>query len=148
MVWKSPEHFGGAIRYVGGRDTSPGTRSSARTDEDADEERVYLPTRIIITDINGDGFNDVIINKNPPESSRAFQNLKKYPSGKIEALAWNGLGLVPIWEGDRIEGTLADYQVRRYQNGENKLYVGVILNSGWAGKKSKKEAPVVTYLMK
>lgn len=147
-LWRSKDYFGGTTRYVGGKDKSAKTTSGLKTDEENDEVRVYLPTRMIIADINGDGFNDVIVNKNPPESSRAFQNLKKYPSGKIEALTWNGLGLVPVWEGDTIEGTVGDYQVRSYRNGETKLFVGVILNSDWLGRKSKAESTVVTYIMK
>ena len=122
-----------------------GSKPGFATEETAEQERVYLPTRIVVADLNGDANKDIVVNKNPPESSRAFQNLKKYPTGKIHALTWNGLGLVSIWEGDQIEGMVADYQLRMHKNGKSKLYVGLVLNTDWVDRSSKAESVILTY---
>ncbi len=126
VLWKSDDYYGGTTRYIGGTDNFGTARE---TDQDS-HKRIYIPSRIIAYDVNGDGKQDIIINKNLSSSSRLFENMKSYPAGEIHALTWNGLGLTEMWRTKKIDGYIVDYLLR--PNADKKgaeLMVGIILDS-------------------
>ncbi|MFA6898677.1 MAG: VCBS repeat-containing protein [Desulfurivibrionaceae bacterium] len=126
VLWKSDEFYGGTTRFIGGTDGFGSGKASSQ--EGA--TRIYIPSRIIVYDVNGDGKQDVIINKNLSSSSRLFENMKNYPSGEIHALSWNGIALSELWRTKKIDGYIVDYLLR--PNADKKgaeLLVGLILGS-------------------
>ena len=81
-------------------------------------------------DVNGDGQQDVIINKNLSTSSRLFENMKNYPSGEIHALSWNGIALSELWRTKKIDGYIVDYLLRPAADKKSaELLVGLVLGS-------------------
>jgi hypothetical protein len=101
---------------------------SARASEGP--ERIYIPSRIVVADVNNDGIKDIIVNKNLSTSSRLFQNMKNYPSGEIHALTWNGIALTELWRTRKIDGYIVDYLLRPKEgNSGAELLVGIILGS-------------------
>ncbi|NTW89192.1 MAG: VCBS repeat-containing protein, partial [Desulfobulbaceae bacterium] len=127
VLWKSDEFYGGTTRFIGGTGDFGAGKGSAQ--EGA--TRIYIPSRIIVYDVNGDGQQDIIINKNLSTSSRLFENMKNYPSGEIHALSWNGIALSELWRTRKIDGYIVDYLLR--PNADKKgaeLLVGLILGSG------------------
>jgi hypothetical protein len=153
LAWQSDDHFGGVTRYVGGEDDSK--YSAIDTDRESDgigmeekSERVYIPTRIIATDLNGDGIKDVLVNKNLSTASRLFKRIKNYPSGEIYGLTWDGLGLAELWRSRKINGYVADYQILPGKDGNPAtLFVAVILKSGWMGSFTTPESTVLMYTL-
>lgn len=134
-LWKSDEHFGGTTRFIGGKEIfgTGGTLPQRRDDaDDLDaENRVYIPSRIIITDVNQDGQQDVVLNKNLSTASRILKNLKRYPSGEIHALTWNGIALTELWRTRKIDGYIADYQLVPNKDASGaELFVGLVLRQG------------------
>lgn len=126
VLWKSDDFYGGTTRYIGGAEGFGAARESGQENS----ARIYIPSRIIAQDVNGDGQQDIIINKNLSTSSRLFENMKNYPSGEIHALTWNGLALSELWRTRKIDGYIVDYLLR--PNADNKgaeLLVGLVLNS-------------------
>ncbi|MBU2536827.1 MAG: VCBS repeat-containing protein [Proteobacteria bacterium] len=126
VLWKSDEFYGGTTRFIGGADAM----GAARTSNQESSTRIYIPSRIIAYDVNGDGQQDIIINKNLSTSSRIFENMKNYPSGEIHALSWNGLALSELWRTRKIDGYIVDYLLR--PNADKKsaeLLVGLIVSS-------------------
>lgn len=126
VLWKSDEFYGGTTRFIGGTgDFGVGKASSQES-----STRIYIPSRIIVYDVNGDGQQDIIINKNLSTSSRLFENMKSYPSGEIHALSWNGIALSELWRTRKIDGYIVDYLLR--PNADKKgaeLLVGLVLGS-------------------
>ncbi len=126
-LWKSDEYFGGTTRYIGedreDNDTRPG----------GSNERIYLPSRIIVRDMNQDGRVDVIVNRNPETATRAFRNLKDYPSGTIYCLTWNGMGLSELWRTRKISGYIADYQLLADPDSPDRyeLFIGAGIGGNW-----------------
>ncbi|MCK5230602.1 MAG: VCBS repeat-containing protein [Desulfobulbaceae bacterium] len=149
LLWKSDDYYGGTKSYIGDHSI----RKSRRMDEDA--ERIYVPSRIVVQDINRDGIQDVILNKNLSTSSRLFKRLKSYPSGEIHGLIWNGIGLAELWRTRKIDGYVADYQLRLRDVSEGEksssdgpdaiLYVGVVLRSGWMDAITSEESTMIMY---
>lgn len=127
VLWKSDEFYGGTTRYIGGA-PALGMAKSARASEGP--ERIYIPSRIVVADVNNDGIKDIIVNKNLSTSSRLFQNMKNYPSGEIHALTWNGIALTELWRTRKIDGYIVDYLLRPKEgNSGAELLVGIILGS-------------------
>ncbi|MFQ6757468.1 MAG: VCBS repeat-containing protein [Deltaproteobacteria bacterium] len=126
VLWKSDEFYGGTTRFIGGTEAFGAAKASSQEGS----ARIYIPSRIIVYDVNGDGQQDIIINKNLSTSSRLFENMKNYPSGEIHALSWNGIALSELWRTRKIDGYIVDYLLR--PNADKKgaeLLVGLILSS-------------------
>ncbi|HIJ79767.1 MAG: FG-GAP-like repeat-containing protein [Desulfobulbaceae bacterium] len=125
ILWKSDDYYGGSTRFIGGRD---GLGLAAELDADKDLNRVYIPSRIIVRDLNHDGLPDILINKNLSSASRVFKNMKSYPAGEIHALTWNGIALAELWRTQKIDGYIVDYLLSpNPDNTKAELLVGIIL---------------------
>lgn len=142
-LWKSDDFFGGTNRFIGGRKPL----EEQRADETGDYEgRIYIPSRIVIADLNKDGIVDVLINKNLSSSSRLFKNMKNYPSGELHALTWNGIALTEIWRTRKIDGYIADYLLRPDKKEPTaELLVGLVLRQGDMDLLSSKNSTVLMY---
>ncbi len=145
LLYKSDDHFGGTTRFIGGQ-KALGMVDSARKE---DLGRVYVPSRIIIADVNLDGLPDVIVNKNLASASRVLTNAKTYPSGEIHALTWNGIGLTELWRTRKIDGYVADCQLRYLDDDHNAaLYIGIVLSTGAFDSFSGQDSTVLRYHLK
>lgn len=97
--WKSEEGFGGSekdLRFIG-------------ADRSESDNRMFLPQRIYIVDSNRDNKNEVLVVKNEAFTGTLFKNYRRYSSGVFQALTWDGLGLVPLWQTQKISGYISDY---------------------------------------
>ena len=147
-LWISDDHYGGTTKYIGEvqKLIDP---SHEKTGMDYDEtvlDRIYIPSRILITDINNDGMQDVVINKNLSTASRVFRNYKSYPSGEIHGLTWNGIALTELWRTRKIDGYIADYQLKMNEDQQGgQLFVGLILRGKGMDFMSSKRSTVLTY---
>ena len=153
-VWKSDERFAGTKRFIGGEPTMRRESNPFANDEvDAVGERfkrIFLPSRILVTDVDNDGADDIIINRNPESLSTVAQNLIQYPSGTLVGLKWNGIGLEELWRTKKIGGYVVDYQVKSLalpsvSPQENELFVGMILDSGSLNPLASEQTTVVIY---
>ena len=127
VLWKGDEFYGGTTRFIGGTEALGASKAIGQEGSD----RIYIPSRIIVYDVNNDGQQDVIINKNLSTSSRLFTNMKNYPSGEIHALSWNGIALSELWRTRKIDGYIVDYLLRPNPDKKGaELLVGIMLNTG------------------
>lgn len=150
LLWQSDDFFGGSLRYLGGNvmgaRRSGGDKNPVMEQADRSQDKTYIPTRIIIADINNDNLPDVVVNKNLSTASRVLKNMKSYPSGEIHGLVWSGIGLSELWRTKKIDGYVASYDFRRPVGADQaQLYVGLIMNSGWLDMLSAKESTVLIY---
>ncbi len=137
LLWESTDKFGGSSRYIGedkahlrkGLDLNSAT--SPDTDPTPDTQRLYVPARLLVTDLDGDGKGDVVVNKNISVASRVMKQYKKFPSGELHIMSWNGLGLVDLWTTRPIDGYIAEYQIDRSIEGMPRLLVALALRSGF-----------------
>jgi TolB-like protein len=120
-LWRSTVRYGGTNNYY----ETLRKKVDAYRPQDSPPWRVYIPARILTKDLNGDGINEVIINKN--YSSGIFERLRTFESGEVYCLIWEEDNLVPQWKTKEIKGYISDYQLKDADNdGEEELVVAVI----------------------
>ncbi|MDP2106422.1 MAG: FG-GAP-like repeat-containing protein, partial [Desulfobulbaceae bacterium] len=153
LLWTSDDYFGGTTRFIGG--DSPEDMNKDLEHGRYEGEKIYIPARIVIRDMNNDGLPDVIINKNLSSASRILSRVRSYPSGEIHCLTWNGISLTELWRTRKIDGYISDYQLGQVQTEaakdgkglsiKSELNVGVILNSGGLNILSNADSAVLTF---
>jgi TolB-like protein len=137
FIWKSKENFGGTLNFY---ETLKKKEEVYRGGE-APPWRVYIPGRILVKDLDGDGVNEVIINRNHSAGIKLLQKLRSFESGEIHNLIWDETGLTTNWKTRELNGYISDYQVKDVSNsGENELVVALVESprSGMMEKGSSK----------
>jgi hypothetical protein len=120
VVWSSGEHFGGAnVHYV-------------KPKEDPELENIqYLPTRLMVSDIDSDGKNELITTDNEELAGRFLSSFRKFTNSRMKILSWNGLGLVEEWSSEKISGHISDFNTGDFDNdGIDELVASVIMKDG------------------
>jgi TolB-like protein len=151
VIWKSQERFGGTKRYIGGDpDIKPGTNPTRAEIVDGVGElykETYVPSRILVTDVDGDGMDDIIVNRNPDTLTVVVPRMIQYTSGTMVGLRWTGLGLEEMWRTRKIDGYVVDYQVgsRPAEEEMDELFIGVVLNTGTFESLMGDQSTVVIY---
>jgi hypothetical protein len=111
LIWVSSEDYGGSRNFIG---PSPSTvdlmqKQNISEEAEADRETSYVPTRILVADINDDGRQDVIVGKNKLVSTKWLSNTREYNGGSVSCLTWRDSGLRELWRTNNISGYIADY---------------------------------------
>lgn len=153
-LWVSDDFFGGTTRFVGGQSFDEINKDLEHGRGD-DAPRIYIPARILISDVNNDGLPDVIVNKNLSSASRILSRVRSYPNGEIHALAWNGISLTELWRTRKIDGYIADYllgavKTEPAKDGKGQtisaeLNVGVVLNNSGFDLLNNASSAVLTF---
>jgi TolB-like protein len=155
VLWVSDDYYGGTSRYIGenydqvgrvGLDINSAHSSDAIGREDTGK-RLYIPTRLIVMDVNGDGKDDIIVNKNLSLASRHVENYKRFTSSEIHAMSWNGIALGQIWQTKKIDGYIPDFQFLPLPGQQNraKLFVSLVLSTGWTSSLTGGESTMLLY---
>lgn len=154
VIWKSQERFGGTKRYIGGDpNMKPGTNLTRADVVDGVGElykETYIPSRILISDVDEDGLDDIIVNRNPDTLTVVAPRLVQYTSGTMVGLKWNGLGLEEMWRTRKIDGYVVDYQVKSQAldlgpEETDELFIGIVLNTGTFDSLLGDQSTVVIY---
>jgi TolB-like protein len=120
-LWKSDDVFGGSNNYF---DLTLSQQQSTRV-----QYKPYINMRLLAYDINKKGKKELIVVKNHSTVGRVFQNLRAFTSSEIYDLEWNGMGFVENWKTKKIQGYVADYQIRDIDNDGNPDVVLLVITS-------------------
>jgi TolB-like protein len=91
----------------------------------------YLPMRILVADMDGDGKNEVLAAQNHEIAGGHLDQFRQYTKANFVALTWNGLGLAPEWSTDPFSGFIRDYALGDFDNdGKNELVAAVVQKEG------------------
>ncbi|RZB34440.1 MAG: hypothetical protein SRB1_00208 [Desulfobacteraceae bacterium Eth-SRB1] len=133
--WKSEDRFGGSENYI---DLDSAEKKSEF------EDRIYLPHRIFVTDLNQDGKTEVVVIKHSSISGRLFRRFRQYGSAQFESLSWNGLGLSENWHTRKVSGYICDYAIGDINNdGGLDLVAAIVSKRDVIGQKAK--SSIITY---
>ena len=124
-LWSTKQKYGGTINFYETKKKVDMTYRFGASGAPA--WRVYIPGRIVIKDLDGDGLHEVIINKNTTSGTRFFDRVRSFDGGEIYHLVWEDGTLATNWKTKEIEGYISDFQMKDVDNdGEEELVVAVI----------------------
>ncbi|MFT5700292.1 MAG: TolB-like protein [Desulforhopalus sp.] len=112
LLWVSSSSFGGSKTYIGpsqGTAVDEQSKTNLSVDEDADRELIFVPARILVTDVDNDGISEIVVNENKSGALGFFKRLRSYDGGTVVGLAWNGAELTEAWRTGRYKGYVVDY---------------------------------------
>ncbi|MDR1578117.1 MAG: VCBS repeat-containing protein [Deltaproteobacteria bacterium] len=135
-VWESSDGYAGTANFI----ALPTSREQAL-------QREYLPTRLIIDDIDADGTNEIIVAKNNQGGVPFMKNLRSFNSGVIEARKFTNLSLVPFFNSaNLLPGPAVDYALADFDNnGTKDLVVAVVIEPG-SGMLQDARSVIVGYI--
>ena len=99
LIWVSNDEFGGSKNYIGSRYLG----------SNMTKDRIFVPTRIIVADVNNDKKQEIIIGRNKRDTYSFFANMRSYSGGSISCLTWTGSSMSELWHTNLLPGLIADY---------------------------------------
>lgn len=119
QIWKSQKRFGASTNSII-------TKVMDRRYNQIDY--YYLPSPILIADLNKDQIPEVVVNRSPDYSRLMPEGIKHYESGEILSLSWDQLGLVENWKTREINGMVTSLRIADLDgNGVSELVASLIL---------------------
>ena len=112
LMWVSQKNFANSKIYIGpsqGGATGKTDTRNFTVDEDADRELIFVPARIIVTDINRDGKQEIIVSEGNKTGLSFFNRLRLYDSGAVVSLTWIDSAMVESWRTSNFRGYIAGY---------------------------------------
>lgn len=74
-------------------------------------EKFFIPTRIVVKDVSGDGVDDVVVGRNRMSLVRYMKQYRYFAGSSIIALGWQDKRLVPLWETHKLPDYLINSQL-------------------------------------
>lgn len=75
-------------------------------------EYYYVPSPILIMDLNKDGIAEIVVNRSPDTTSRFLpQGFKYYEAGEVVSYSWDQIGLVENWKTREVSGMVSSLRV-------------------------------------
>jgi hypothetical protein len=150
--WRSTESYGATENYievnVPARDIpqpiddlkGEGYRFAPIRNKPEGVNYLYLPSPVLLTDLNLDNRLEVIVNHNLPGFAQ-LTGSREYSKGEIISLTWGAGAMLENWKTGEIEGDITSLQVGDLNgDGIQELIVATIESSGinslWGGKSS------------
>jgi TolB-like protein len=131
-LWRGSNDFGKTNIYY---DIKKRRESDYRP-QGAPPMRVYIPGRILIRDLDGDGKSEVIVSNNQA-TMEMFERARSFEKGEIYSLYWDDGSLTTNWKTREIKGYINDFQIKDADNdGEEDLVVAVVEPGGMLDRKS------------
>lgn len=125
LMWVSKKNFGSSKIYLGpsrgGATSERGDQRNFSADEDAERDLIFVPGRIIVTDIDNDGKEEIVVSEGKstgPGFLRFFNTLRFYEKGAVVSMAWSGTSLVESWRTGNFRGYVAGYGFTLLEDGQ------------------------------
>jgi hypothetical protein len=122
--WKAEEELGGSDNYI----DRPTVRADSKGSALSVYRRIYLPPRIVVKDLDGDGIDDVTAVSNHFKGGGHIERTRPYDKGHVAGLVWDGMTLTQVWRTQDIPGYVADFQIKDVDNdGQNELVTASVI---------------------
>jgi TolB-like protein len=141
--WTSSERYGGSVDFLELQPT--GYMTTVGREEDMGKLRLYLPKRIFVQDLDGNGKQEVIVVQNHSLTGRLLGRVRHFNSGTIMSLSWDGLGLAENWRTRKISGYVSDYAVGDFDNDNNNELIAVVVASKGIPVLEKAKSAIISY---
>jgi len=136
-AWESDEIYGGSRLFfeAPNMDRTGSSTSITRTGMTV---KYHLPQRIHVSDIDGDGLNEIIVVKNYDGEGGIFSRMKAFKEGRIDCFSYDDIGVQPKWQTRNIAGYISDYVIGDLDNdGINEIVLSTVTKNKSAFNKGK-----------
>jgi hypothetical protein len=134
-AWESREEYGGTMVYL-----APQNYKGA-----GDRKREFLPTRLIIADIDGDGRNELLAAKNDRGGVPFMSNQRAFTSGVIQAFKYVNMSLSPFFRTRTLPGPAVDFQLVDFNNNGTLDLVVAVVTEQKSGLMQEGRSIIVAY---
>jgi hypothetical protein len=134
---KPSELFGGGGVTVDFEPSNIRDNAVANSGDDEEmTERRYVHPRLLITDVTGDGTQELVAVRNMQAGTKFFKNIAYYNKSKMLALQWGPTGFQIVWETPELEGYITDLFFGELGDGEGRVLIFALVRPGELGLSS------------
>jgi len=157
LTFVSEQDYGGSRNFFGPtQSATTSIKDMIGKGDDAKSERpmLFIPTRLLAVDLNGDGKQEIIVANNLRTTPKAMANFREYNGGNVVGLSWIETEMVEVWKTNRIEGYIADYNFLEpgkssaqppAGNGVSTLYITQVPDKHLFGLSLKSKSKLLRY---
>jgi hypothetical protein len=130
--WSSTDAYGGKYTWlISNQEYREGQRMSSTRVDPLPENLFFVPQRILLTDFDRDGRNEVLVVKNEDSTAGLMARVRTYQEGRFENLAWDNVGMRTVWRTRKFSGYISDYNIGDFNNdGTEEVVFAVVKKFG------------------
>ena len=127
-LWQSREYYGATNNTLTGK---PLTDYTGWSTVDTETEVYYIPSPLLLVDLNSDKRLEILANSNVSLSSRVLARQRKFSDGDIQSRIWTGDELLPLWKTRPLRGMVVSYRLADVDgDGQEELVAAAVLERG------------------
>jgi TolB-like protein len=113
VVWTGSGNYGYTSRFIG----------PAYAGEPGAQKNLQVPTRLVASDVHGDGRQELVVMENPAGVAALLRTVNSFVGGSIKVLGWNGVTLTELWATGALGSYVASFQVK---GADPRLYIAML----------------------
>lgn len=137
-AWESREEYAGTMTVLEPPVTNYNTSG-------ATPRRFFVPSRFIISDIDRDGQNELIVAKNDRGGVPFMSNLRAFTSGAVQAFKYSNMSLTPFFRTRTLPGPAVDYALADFDNNGSLDMVVAVMMEHESGVAQDGRSVIVAY---
>lgn len=137
QAWESREEYGGTMTSL--------TPASANKNSGGNIKPLFLPSRLLVADIDRDGQNELIVAKNDRSGIPFMSNMRAFSGGTIEAFKYTNLSLTPFFRTRALPGPAVDYALADFNNNGTLDLVAAVVMEQESGMLQDGRSVIVAY---
>jgi len=130
-LWNSREYYGATSNILEGKLPTSGTTAvpgggGATIDDEV--EIYYIPSPILLADLNNDKRLEILANRNLTTTSMVLARQRNFSDGEIQSMIWTGGELLPQWKTRPLRGMVVSYRLADMDaDGQDELVAAAVL---------------------
>jgi TolB-like protein len=137
-IYRTSDRFGGTESVV---EYDP-YRAGDSSRSGIQRKQILLQGRMFFQDIMGNGKKQLVLPRNTPSTGYVF-NTRMYDKGKMFGLAWDGVGMQPVWETREVPGYIADFTLMDPDGSGNRKLVLLVVQTNVIGMSTSRTSVII-----
>ncbi|MDR2945783.1 MAG: VCBS repeat-containing protein [Candidatus Adiutrix sp.] len=133
-AWESKEEYGGTMNAIRQPMTAP-----------EEKQREFLPSRLLITDIDRDGQNELVVAKNDRGGVQFMSNQRAFSGGAIQVFKYANMSLSPYFRTRSLPGPAVDYALGDFFNDGTIQLVTAVVTEQDGGLLKEGRSVIISY---
>ncbi len=131
-LWKGGDNYGASDNYF----DRPDVMADAKGMPDYMPRRVYIPVRMSSGDLDGDGYDELIVAENHFTLGQKLERVRVYDTGRVLALVWDGMAMAEAWTTQQMPGCVFDFELGDIDNDRMPELCAVVVSAPFFKKGS------------